>query len=384
MVLKGGRGSAKSSFASVEVLLRLIAHPGIHAVVLRKVKNTLRTSVFTQMKWAISALGADAYFDVRLSPMQIVYRPTGQTVYFFGLDDPGKLKSLKVPFGHVGVLWFEELDQFQGPEEVRNAEQSVLRGGESALVLKSFNPPRSPRSWVNAWCLGEKPGRAVHHSTYLTTPRAWLGEPFFLAAEHLRQTNETAYRHEYLGEAVGSGAAVFENVRAQRLDDAQVNGFDRVYRGIDWGFFPDPFAYVECHYDAARHTLCIFGEITALRRGNAQTAAAVKARGRQEMITADSAEPKSISDYKAAGLPCVAAKKGPGSVAHGMKWLQSLESIVIDPVRCPDTLREFLEYEYERDSEGRVIDVCPDANNHHIDAVRYALERVSTRRVARV
>ena len=193
-----------------------------------------------------------------------------------------------------------------------------------------------------------------------------------------------AYRHEYLGEAVGSGSAVFENVRAQRLDDVQVAGFARVFRGLDWGYYPDPFAYNECCYDAARRTLYLFGEITARRLGNLQTAELVRARGRTEVITADSAEPKSVSDYRSFGLPCVAAKKGPGSVEHGMKWLQSLAAIVIDPVRCPDTLREFLEYEYERDKNGEVTGGYPDIGNHHIDAVRYALEGVSTRRTAKV
>ena len=383
-VLCGGRGSTKSSFASVEVLLWLLHHPQAHAVVLRKVKGTLRTSVYAQLRWAISALSLERYFDCGVSPMQLVYRPTGQTVFFFGLDDPGKLKSLKTPFGYVGALWEEELDQFDGPEEIRNAEQSVLRGGQQTLVIKSFNPPASTRSWVNRYVREEKAGQVVHHSTYLDVPRAWLGERFFEEAEHLKQTNELAYRHEYLGEVVGSGSAVFENIRQERLTDEQVAGFARVYRGVDWGFYPDPLAYNECCYDAARRTLYLFGELTARRLGNLQTAELVKARGRSEVITADSAEPKSVSDYRSFGLPCVAAKKGPGSVEHGMKWLQSLDAIVIDPVRCPDTLREFLEYEYGRDRDGGVMGGYPDVGNHHIDAVRYAMEGVSAQRVARV
>jgi len=384
VVLKGGRGSTKSSFASIEVFLQMLAHPQCHAVVLRKVKGTLRTSVYAQMRWAVSALGLDACVSCSVSPMQIVYKPTGQTVFFFGLDDPGKLKSMKTPFGHVGVLWFEELDQYDGPEEIRNVEQSVLRGGEYAFVIKSFNPPASPRCWVNRAYRQSAAGVLVHHSDYRSTPRVWLGERFFEAAEHLRQINETAYRHEYLGEVVGSGTAVFGNVQEREITREEIDGFDRVYRGLDWGYFPDPFAYNECHFDAARQTLYIFGEVTAVRKGNAATAEIIRRRGRSEVITADSAEPKSISDYKGMGLPCVGAKKGPGSVEHGMKWLQSLNAIVIDPVRCPDTRREFAEYEYERDAQGELTGGYPDMGNHHIDAVRYAMERVSTARVAKV
>ena len=384
VVAKGGRGSGKSSYLSMELVWQLLRHPDCHAVVLRKVGGTLRNSVYNQIVWAIGELGCAGYFRCTVSPMECTYLPTGQKILFFGLDDPGKLKSLKLPFGAVGLCWFEELDQFDGPEEVRNVEQTVLRGGSWTLTLKSFNPPASARSWANAYAREGRARSVTHHSTYLQTPPEWLGERFLESARQLREKNETAYRHEYLGEAVGSGATVFENLRAQTITDEQIAAFDRVYRGVDWGYYPDPFAYNECCYDAARETLYIFGELTAMREGNAQTAQRIQARGRNEPITADSAEPKSIADYKALGLACVAAKKGPGSVEHGMKWLQSRRAIVIDPARCPDTYREMKEYEYARGRDGEMLDGYPDVDNHHIDAVRYALEGVANRRIARV
>ena len=128
VVAKGGRGSGKSSYVSLELVYRLLRTPDCHAVVLRKVAGTLRNSVYNQILWAIDALGCGAYFRCTVSPMECTYLPTGQKILFFGLDDAGKLKSLKLPFGAVGLCWFEELDQFDGPEEVRNVEQSLLRG----------------------------------------------------------------------------------------------------------------------------------------------------------------------------------------------------------------------------------------------------------------
>ena len=205
LVLKGGRGSAKSSYLSVELVLQLLRHPDCHAVALRKVGNTLRTSVYAQICWAIAELGLSDRFKCTVSPMECTYRPTGQKILFFGLDDPGKLKSIKVPFGYIGLAWFEELDQFDGPEQVRNVEQSLFRGGPYSFCFKSFNPPAMARNWANKYVLEAKAGRLVHHSTYLTTPEEWLGPRFLADAEHLKQTNETAYRHEYLGEVVGSG-----------------------------------------------------------------------------------------------------------------------------------------------------------------------------------
>lgn len=383
LVEKGGRGSAKSSHMSVEVLLFLLKHPDCHAVVLRKVGNTLRTSVYAQICWAIAQLGLSTLFRCTVSPMECVYTHTGQKIMFFGTDDPGKLKSIKVPFGYVGLAWFEELDQFSGAEEIRNIEQSLFRGGPFSLALKSFNPPAMARNWANQYVLEAKPGKMVHHSTYLTTPEDWLGPRFLADAEHLKVTNETAYRHEYLGEVVGCGTQVFENLDVREITDAEIGGFDRIYNGVDWGWYPDPWAYNRVHYDAGRRALYIFDELTRRRTSNQDTAALVKERMQSpdELITADSAEEKSISDYRAYGLMCRGAEKGPGSVNYSMKWLQSLAKIVIDPARCPDTAKEFLEYEYERDAKtGEVLQGYPDINNHHIDAVRYATNKIWKRR----
>ena len=146
LVEKGGRGSAKSSHLSIEVVLGLIQHPECHAVVMRKVANTLRTSVYAQICWAIAALGLTGKFRCTVSPMECVYTPTGQKIMFFGMDDPGKIKSIKVPFGYIGIAWFEELDQFDGPEQVRNVEQSLFRGGKYSMCFKSLNPPAMARN----------------------------------------------------------------------------------------------------------------------------------------------------------------------------------------------------------------------------------------------
>lgn len=159
--------------------------------------------------------------------------------------------------------------------------------------------------------------------------------------------------------------------------------------GWTGGWYPDPWAYNGCSYDAARRTLYIFDEATRRRTSNKDTAAILLEKGvctdpeKDEMLTADSAEEKSCGDYRAYGLPCRAAEKGPGSVRDSMKWLQSLACIWIDPIACPDTAKEFNEYEYERDAKtGEVLPGYPDVDNHHIDATRYATNRIWKRRGA--
>lgn len=382
VVSKGGRASTKSSWISVELVLLILKDPQIHACVFRKYGNTLRTTVYAQIVWAIAQLGLTRKFRCTVSPMECVYIPTGQKIMFFGMDDPGKVKSIKVPFGYIGVDWFEELDQFDGPEQIRNVEQSTLRGGPFSMTFKSYNPPAMARNWANRYALEEKPGKLVHHSTYLTTPPEWLGPRFLADAEHLKATNPTAYRHEYLGEVVGSGTQVFANLQLRDIPDEEISQFDRITNGVDWGWYPDPWAWNRMHYDAARRTLYLFAELTRHRTSNQDTAALLMERIPQdELVIADSAEEKSVSDYKAFGLNCRASEKGPGSVAYSMKWLQSLATIVIDPGRCPDTAREFTEYEYERDPKtNEVLEGYPDVANHHIDAVRYGTNRIWKRR----
>ena len=211
LVEAGGRGSGKSSFLSIELILQLLKNSSCHAVVLRKVASTLRTSVYAQLLWAIGALQLTDYFRCSLSPLEMEYLPTGQKILFLGMDDAGKLKSLKMPRGYIGIAWFEELDQFDA-EEVRSAEQSLFRGGTFSLSLKSFNPPGSEKHWVNRYFSEEKVGKFTHKSTYLELPRAWLGERFLGDAEHLQKVNPTLYALEYLGQPVGSGDEVFPNL----------------------------------------------------------------------------------------------------------------------------------------------------------------------------
>lgn len=372
--ISGGRGSLKSSTVSLLVPLLLLANQGTHALVLRKVANTIRDSVYAQYIWAIGELDMAAYWEAKVAPLELIYRPTGQKIMFRGADDPMKIKSIKVPFGYIAVTHFEEKDQFAGRAEIRTILQSTMRGGSKFWNFESYNPPISRDNWANKDSLEERADRMTHKSTYLDAPIEWLGEQFIAEAEHLRETDERAYRHEYLGEPVGTGGSVFENLELREITDTEIERFDRIYQGVDWGWFPDPFAFVRLHYDRARETIYLIDEIYQNKLTNEASAAMIKSRGYTDAyIICDSAEPKSGADYLALGLPAKLAVKGPGSVDYGMKWLQR-RKIVIDRRRTPNACAEFSSYEYARNKEGEIVSGYPDANNHAIDATRYALE----------
>lgn len=381
-VLPGGRGSTKSSFVSLNIIDLIMTNTEMHAVVMRQVADTMRGSVYQQILWAIDALGLTDDFHATVSPMEITRKSTGQKIYFRGADDPGKVKSIKVPFGYIGILWLEELDQFAGPESVRKIEQSVIRGGDVAYIFKSFNPPKTASNWANKYIKIPKESRLVTYSTYKDVPEKWLGKPFLEEAEFLKEVSPDAYENEYLGVANGSGGSVFDNVTIRQITDAEISQFDRVLNGVDWGWYPDLYAFVRVHYDAARLTLYIWQEYTCNKKSNRQTADKLRELGigSSDLITCDSAEEKSVGDYKSYGLFARPAEKGPGSREYSYKWLQSLREIVIDNVRCPVAAEEFLNYEYERDKDDNVISGYPDGNDHCIDAVRYATNRIWKRR----
>ena len=381
-VFHGGRGSLKSSFVSMIVVQLLINNPNMHALITRKVGNTLRDSVFSQTKWAIAELGLEDQFKSTVSPLQIEYIPTGQIIYFRGADDPMKIKSIKPPFGAIGILWFEELDQFAGENEVRNVEQSAIRGTDTAYILKSFNPPQSLLNWANKFVKVPKKGRYIHKSTYLDAPREWLGQVFIDEAEFLKEINYQAYEHEYLGIPNSAGGLVFPNVQLREITDEEIAGFEYVYQGIDWGYAVDPVDWGRCAYDAKKRTLYLYDEFRALGMSNRELYEVLtEQKGVQpgDLIIADSAEPKSADDLVAYGLNVRRAEKGPDSVRYSIKWLPTL-IIVIDPVRCPHTAREFTEYEYEKTKDGEIISQYPDRNNHSIDRTRYALNYIWRKR----
>jgi PBSX family phage terminase large subunit len=393
-VLFGGRGSTKSSFISLILLWLLVNYPDIHILAVRQVATTLRDSVVSQIKWAIDALGLGALFKSTVSPMEIEYLPTGQKIYFRGADDPSKVKSIKPPFGYIGALWFEELDQFRGEEAIRKVEQSAIRGGDTAYIFKSFNPPRSINNWANKYIKIPKESQLQHESVFTDVPKEWLGRAFLDEAEHLAKVNPAAYEHEYLGVPNSAGGMVFENIQVRKITDAEIfgaqnpktgeieGGFDRVLHGMDFGYYPDPAHYVRAYYDAARLTLYVFGELRWHKASNKKVYNNMVEYGLMpdHLLICDSAEPKSIADLREYGLSARGAEKGPESVNYSIKWLQSLAAIVCDNERAPYVTDELLSYEYEVTKDGEVINAYPDFNNHGIDALRYATNLIWRRR----
>lgn len=387
--LEGGRGSAKSSFWSQIVPEELENNPNWCAICIRKVANTLKDSVYSQLEWGMDNLSETFPFINEnwvktKSPLEMKNKKTGQMIYFRGADDPGKIKSIKPPKNmYIAIIIYEEFDQMTGMNEVRKIDQSVKRGGNEFMTFRIYNTPKSKKHFVNVEKRSPNPKRLVHKSTYLDTPVDWLGQPFFDDAELLKQNNPVAFKNEYLGEETGDGGNVFENVELREITDEEIENFDYLYQGMDFGWFPDPLAWTKMCYQPNKLTLYIFDEYVVNKMSNSKVWNYLKENKNvknDDLITADSAEPKSIGDFQSYGSLMRGAKKGPDSVEYSMKWLSGLAKIVIDPRRCPKTAEEFTTYEYPQDKDGNYITGYVDADNHCIDSVRYATNPIWRRK----
>lgn len=387
--LEGGRGSVKSSYWSEKTIELLENNENMCAIIIRKVGNTLKDSVYSQMQWGIDQLD-DTYPGIKdkwkgtTSPLQFVNKETGQVIYFRGADDPAKIKSIKPPKDkYIGVIVYEEFDQMDGMNEVRKIDQSVVRGGDDFVIFRVYNTPPSSRHFVNIEKKIPKATRIVHRSSYLDVPIEWLGKPFRDEAEYMKKVAPKIYANEYLGEETGDGGDVFENLEIREITDAEIDNFDYIYQGMDFGWYPDPLAWTKMCFQSNTRTLYIFDEFLINKMSNADVWKHLQEDKKvtsNDLITADSAEPKSIGDFQSYGCLMRGAKKGPDSVEYSMKWLSGLAKIVIDPVRCPRSVAEFTTYQYDQDKDGNYISAYVDKDNHCIDSVRYALNPIWRRK----
>lgn len=379
--LKGGRGSTKSSFTAIEIILGIIADPNANALVLRKVGDTIRSSVQETLLWAIETLGVGFYFRSTKSPAEITYIPTGQKILMKGLDNPLKLKSIKVKKGYFKFLWFEEAAEFNGMDEIRNVRQSVLRGGEMFAEFITYNPPNDPAAWVNKESELHIADRLVHESCYLDVPPAWLGRKFLQDAENLRIHDPLKYDHEYLGQAVGRAEQIIFHGKWQEKEfvTPNINQMyqSRFFYGADWGFANDPTALTRSYimvegdrkhlyidYEAGGHQIEL-DDLPQLFDKMPQA--------RQWKIYADNSRPETISHVSRKGFVIEGAPKWDGSVEDGIEYLRSFHKIFVHP-RCTQTINELKKYSYKVDKNTQeILPVIVDKHNHYIDALRYSL-----------
>lgn len=377
-VLKGGRGSKKSTTTALNFITRLMEYPDANLLVVRKVFKDHKDSTYTQLKWAMNQLGVAHLWDCRLSPLEMIYKPTGQKIMFRGLDNPMSVTSITVEKGYLAWAWFEEAFQVVNEDDFNKIDMSIRgdTGGLFKQITLTFNP-WSDKHWLKKRFFdAEYPNVLALTTNYLINE--FLDASDIELFEWMRIHSPRRYKIEGLGEWGIAEGGVFENWRELAFDKTEIakrEGIKAVF-GLDFGYTNDPTALACAFVDLTNRELFLFDEMYEKALLNDEIAKQISAKGySKELIIADSAEPKSIVDLRRYGLRKVkAAEKGPDSVRTGIQFIQQF-SIYVHP-SCQNFSIELANYVWATNKEGKPTNKPIDEYNHLLDALRYSMEPI--------
>jgi len=378
IISKGGRGSIKSNFWAAIAEETIYNDNQAHVVYTRRYKTDLRGSVYNQFMKTIIRHNMLDEWDFTTSPMMAKYKKTGQCVIFVGADKPISLKSYNLSFGYVKLLIHEECDEMAGLEQMDNIEDTFLRSDTFALDIKVFNPPKSANNFMNEYVneCRKKDSTYIAHSYYYNVPVKWLGQRFFERAEWFKQHKPRYYANNYMGEVVGTGGTIFENLETRTITDSEIDSFDSISNGLDFGF-EHPQTFIRSYYDHEKDILYPFYEVWARKCKNSTFARKIKEFKNVEII-ADSARPDSIAEMQDWGFDIIGAKKRWGSNKgreYCWEWLQQTTKIVIDPERTPKLYEEMSKLEFEQLKDGSFSSQYPTLGEDSIMALIYGLNK---------
>lgn len=380
LVVKGSRASKKSTTAAMKMIYNIMNYPDSNGLVVRKVFRTLKDSCFAQLRWAIRRLEVDKYWQVTHSPMELTYKPTGQKIYFRGLDDPLKVASITVDHGYLCFMWLEEAYEVLNEADFDVLDESI-RGAVPAPLFKqimvTFNP-WNERHWL------KKRFFDVQDADILAMTTNYMCNEFLDDAdkrmfESMKERNPRRYQVAGLGNWGIVDGLVFENWREEAFSMGNVlkiKGIQPVF-GLDYGYVNDPSALFCGMADVAKKRLYVFDEIYEKGLSNEELAKRIEEAGyAKEIITADAAEPKSNDRLRTLGISRIrSAVKGPDSRVSGIDYLQDWE-IIIHP-RCVNFITEISNYQFDKDKFGKTLNKPIDDFDHLMDAMRYGMERLS-------
>ena len=376
-VCKGSRASKKSKTTALNLIYRIMKYPQSNILVIRKTFRTLKDSCYAELKWAIHRLCVDSLFDCKMSPLEITYKPTGQKIYFRGLDDPLKITSITVDVGCLCWLWIEEAYEIDSEDDFNMLDESI-RGVTPPGLFKQITITLNPwneHHWIKARFFDVIDSNIMAKSTtYMCNE--WLDESDLKVFEDMKRNNPRRYQVAGLGNWGITDGLVYENWQERLFTVEEITkmpGIESTF-GLDFGYTNDPTALFCGLIDVKGKVLYVFDEIYERGLSNEKIAQKIREKGySKEIITADSSEPKSIDRLRELGIRRIKpARKGKDSINNGIDFLQGFE-ILIHP-KCQNFIKEIGSYCWDKNKEGKSINVPVDVNNHLMDAMRYAVE----------
>lgn len=384
-VLKGGKGSKKSTTTALNLIYRLMKHPDSNLLVVRAVMNTHRDSTFAQLKWAIEKLQVSHLWQCNVSPMEMTYIPTGQKILFRGFDDVLKLASTTVPKGYLCWVWIEEAFEIESEADFDKLDLSVPRGNIPPHLFKqttlTFNP-WSAEHWLKKRFFDRPhPDVSTYSTNYLCNE--FLDDTDRAIFERMKQENPRKYAVAGIGEWGIAEGLVYENWEVMEFDVNLFGKEDKTewqwkhFFGLDYGYTNDPTAFIAFALNPITKQMFIYDEHYEKKMLNSDIANMIMSKGfAKERIRADAAEPKSNDDLRRLGIchlqPSV---KGKDSIMNGIQKISEYK-IFVHP-KCVNTVKELSSYRYEVDKSDNGINKPIDYDNHLMDAMRYAFYDVT-------
>ena len=374
-VVKGSRASKKSKTTALWYIYNMMKYPDANLLVIRKTFRTLKDSCYKELKWAVKRLKVEHLWDFTLSPLEAVYKPTGQRIYFRGLDDPLKVTSIAVDVGCLCWMWIEEAYEIMKEDDFNILDESI-RGecpeGLFKQITLTFNP-WNERHWIKKRFFDAEPDEDILAITTNYMCNEWLDAADLKVFETMKKNNPRRYAVAGLGGWGIVDGLIYENWKEEAFTLEDIKHC-KTALGLDFGYTNDPSALFVGFIDIENKKLYVWDEIYEKGMSNRKIYEAITEAGYgKEHITGDSAEPKSIDELKGYGLRIKGAEKGKDSIKNGIQWIQDLE-IIIHP-RCVNFLTEISNYTWDKDKFGTTLNIPIDDFNHLMDAMRYALEK---------
>ena len=382
-VCKGSRASKKSKTTALNFIVRMMQYRDANLLVVRKVFRTLKDSCFTELKWAINRLGVSGFWEIKESPLEMTYIPTGQKIYFRGLDDPLKITSITVEHGYLCWVWIEEAYEISNENDFNMLDESI-RGAipkQTELFKQltiTFNP-WNEHHWLKKRFFDNPDSQTLAMTTNYTC-NEWLDDNDKQLFDTMKVQNPRRYRVAGLGDWGIAEGLIYENWEEKAFDIDEIRQLKEVKSafGLDFGYTNDPTALFCGLIDTVNKTLWVFDEIYEKGMSNERVAdRIIKAGYMKERIVADAAEPKSIDRLYTLGISRIRrARKGKDSINNGIDYIQDFH-IIIHP-KCVNFLTEIGTYTWMVDPKtGKTLNKPIDDYNHLMDAMRYALEEYS-------
>ena len=378
LVNKGSRASKKSKTTALRFIYNLMKYDQSNLLVVRKTYRTLKDSCFTELKWAAGRLGVARLWSFKESPLEATYLPTGQKIFFRGLDDPLKITSITVEYGVLCWGWIEECYEITSENDFDTLDESI-RGEMPPWLWKqwvlTFNP-WNERHWIKKRFFDHPDSETLALTTNYTC-NEWLDQSDLQVFENMKKNNPRRYRVAGLGEWGIVDGLVYENWKERAFTLDEVFELDTIC-GLDYGYTNDPTAFFIGFIDQKHKKIYVWDEIYKTGMSNRKIFQEIQSAGyAKEGIIADSAEPKSNDELAGYGLRITPAVKGKDSIKHGVQYIQEYE-IIIHP-RCVNFITEISNYTWDKDKFGNSMNIPIDDFNHLMDAMRYAVERYSRR-----